>query len=51
MMEITNIELSFRGASQRVRPLAGPMTGSASEPGMTKIELRQEPFLHEVFLS
>ena len=25
---------SFPGASQRVRPLAGPMTGSASEPGI-----------------
>src|SRR5258706_9962073 len=25
---------SFRGAGQRVRPLAGPMTGSASESGI-----------------
>src|SRR4051812_44727358 len=25
---------SFRGASQRVRPLAGLMTGSATEPGI-----------------
>jgi hypothetical protein len=25
---------SFRGASQRVRPKAGSMTGSASEPGV-----------------
>jgi hypothetical protein len=27
---------SFRGASQRVRAKRGPMTGSASEPGIQK---------------
>ena len=34
--------LSFRDASQRVRPEAGPMTGSASEPGIQK----QAPNMH-----
>jgi hypothetical protein len=27
---------SFRGASQRVRPKLGPMTGSASDPGIQR---------------